>query len=690
MNAGPPDAPRRPTTLSAHGDARVDEWYWLRDRDDPEVIAYLECENRWTEHAMAHTVGLREVLFQEIKGRIQETDVSAPVRSGEWWYYTRSFAGLQYGVHCRRPAAPGETAATALHDTADEQRLLDENELAEGHEYFAVGALQVSSDHRLLAYSTDTEGDEVYTLRVRDLDSATDLGDELPGTYYGVEWSEDSGTLFYTVLDDAKRPWRVYRHRLGEAAPDDELVYQEDDAAFHVGVSKTRSRAWLVIASQSAVTSEVRVVGAADPTSEPRLVAARRQGVEYDVEHHGDRFFIVTNNGAENFKLVEAPVDDPGAAHWRDVVPNRDDVRLMGAEAFGTHLVLHERAEGLTLLRVMRLLDGTTHTVEHPEPVHTVDPGWNAEFDTTTLRFHYSSLVTPDQAIDYDMQRRTRTVVKQQPVLGGYDPSLYVTERAWATAADGTRVPLSLAWRQDREQGGPALLYGYGSYEHSIDPHFSSVRLSLLDRGFLYAIAHVRGGGELGRRWYENGKLLHKRNTFTDFVAAAQHLVACGLTTPPGLVARGGSAGGLLMGAVANARPDLFRAVIAEVPFVDVLTTMLDESLPLTVIEWEEWGNPVASSEVYDYMRSYSPYDNVEAKDYPALLVRAGLSDPRVGFWEPAKWVAKLRARKTDDNLLLLKTDMGAGHGGPSGRYDAWRDEAFVLAFALDAVGVGA
>ncbi|MBV8985076.1 MAG: S9 family peptidase [Acidimicrobiia bacterium] len=686
---GPPTAPRRPTELRAHGDTRVDDWYWLRDRDDPEVIAYLEAENAWTEQATAHTQALQERLFEEIKSRIQETDVSGPVAYGGWWYYTRTVEGLQYGVHCRRRIRPGDSAADVLADTSGEEVVLDENALAEGHDYFALGALALSPDHTRAAYSTDTEGNEVYSLRVRDLESGADLSDEVPGTYYGVEWSEDGQGLWYTTLDDAKRPWRVHRHRLGDDAASDVLVHQEDDAAFHVGIGKTRSRQWLVIASQSAVTSELRVIPAGAPETEPRVIAPRRQDVEYDVEHHGERFFIVTNaDGAENFKLVEAPVEDPGPDNWRDVIPHRADVRLMGIDAFAGHLSLYERAEGLTRLRVMRLADGETHTIEHPEPVHTVGPGLNPEFETTTLRFHYTSLVTPDQAIDYDLETRTRTVVRQQPVLGGYDASLYETARHWATAEDGTQVPMSLAWRKDRQAGGPAFLYGYGSYEYSIDPRFSSVRLSLLDRGFVYAIAHVRGGGELGRPWYEDGKLLHKRNTFTDFVAAGQHLVDSGLTTPSGLVARGGSAGGLLMGAVANLRPDLFAAIVAEVPFVDALTTILDETLPLTVIEWEEWGNPVESAEVYFYMKSYAPYDNVEAKDYPALLVRGGLNDPRVGFWEPAKWVAKLRATKTDDHPLILKTDMGAGHGGPSGRYDAWKDEAFVLAFVLDAVGV--
>jgi oligopeptidase B len=686
---GPPSAPRRPTTLRAHGDLRIDDWYWLRERDNPDTTAYLDAENEWAEQATAHMQPLREGLFAEIKARIQESDASAPVALGPWWYYTRTEEGRQYGVHCRRlRTSPEEPAADALDNASPAYVLLDENALAQGHDYFALGDLSVSPDHRLIAYSTDVEGDEVYTLRIRDLETGDDRPESVPGTYYGLEWAADNETVFYTTLDDAKRPWRVHRHRLGDDPADDVVVHQEDDDAFHVGLGKTRSQAWLLIGMHSMVTSEVRVVPADAPDTPPRLIAPRRQDVEYDVEHHGDRFLLVTNDDAENFKLVEAPVDDPGPDQWRDVVPHRPDVRLLGVSAFAGHLVFHERAEGMTRMRVQRLADGSTYTVEQPEPVHTVGPGMNPEFDTTNLRFQYTSLVTPMQSVDLDLETQDRAVVKQQPVLGGYDPARYRTERVWATAPDGTQVPVSLAYRTDRRSGGPALLYGYGSYEHSIDPTFSSVRLSLLDRGFVFAIAHVRGGGELGRRWYEDGKLLQKRNTFTDFVACAEQLVGEGWTTPGGLVARGGSAGGLLMGAVANLRPDLFRAIVAEVPFVDCLTTILDESLPLTVIEWEEWGNPVAHPEVYAYMKSYSPYDNVAPRDYPALLVRAGLNDPRVGYWEPAKWVARLRETRTDDNMLILKTDMGAGHGGPSGRYDAWKDEAYVLAFVLDAVGV--
>jgi oligopeptidase B len=686
-----PRAPRRPKVLVAHGDERVDDWHWLRDREDPEVLRYLEAENAYTEALMEPTAALQESLFAEIKARVQETDLTAPTAKGPWWYYSRTVEGSQYRIYCRRSRrGPSETAVEAMARTDGEQVLLDENALAEGHDYFALGAFRVSPDHRLLAYSTDVAGDEVYTLRARDLETGADLPDEVPNTYYGVAWANDCATLFYTTLDEAKRPWRAHRHRLGTDAGEDVLVHQEDDRAFHLGVGKTKTEAFVVLFLHTMVTTEVRVVPGDEPESPARVVGKRRHGIEYSVDHLGDRFLIVTNDGAENFKLVEAPVDTPGPEHWRDLVPHRDDVRFLDVEVFAGHLVLHERADAVTRLRVLRLVDGDVHTVDQPEEVHVAWPGPNPELESTTLRFGYTSLVTPESVFDYDLEDRSRLLVKQQPVLGGYEPDAYTSERLWATAPDGARVPISAVWRKDRGGDGPALLYGYGAYEISVDPRFSSLRLSLLDRGFVFAIAHVRGGGEMGRRWYEEGKLLRKRNTFTDFIACAEHLVAEGLTSPEGLVIRGGSAGGLTMGAVTNMRPDLFRAVVAEVPFVDVLTTILDESLPLTVIEWEEWGDPVADPEVYFYIKSYSPYDNVEAKDYPAIFVRAGLNDPRVSYWEPAKWVAKLRATRTDDDRLLLKTDLGAGHGGPSGRYDAWRDEALVQAFVLDTVGIGA
>jgi len=679
--------------LHAHGDERIDDWFWLRDRDDPEVIAYLEAENAYARAALAPTETLQEELYREIVGRVQETDASAPARKGPWAYYSRTVEGLQYAVRCRRPAgAPDGTDETGL---LGEAVLLDENVLAQGHDYFALGGFAVSPDHALLAYSTDITGGERYELRFRDLTTGDDLRDVIPDTYYGLAWAVDSRTVLYVRPDAAVRPWQVWRHTLGAEPASDALVYQEDDDRFFVSVGETRTGRYLLVTTDSKMTSEVHFLDAADPGGPLRVVEPRRQGVEYAVEHHrsarhGDRFFVLTNSdGAENFKLMVAPIASPGRASWEEVVGHRRDVKLDDVDAFGHYLVLSERADGLERLRVLHLDEpDRSHELTMPDPVYAVAVGANLEFETTTLRFEYTSLVEPPSSYDYDVEARERTLVKRMPVLGGYDPATYTSERLWATAPDGTRVPISLVHRRDvlRDGRAPALLYGYGAYEISIDPSFSSARLSLLERGFVFAIAHVRGGGELGRRWYEDGRLDHKANTFADFIACAEHLVALGYTSPERLVARGGSAGGLLIGAVVNRRPDLFRAVVAEVPFVDCLTTILDDSLPLTVTEWEEWGNPVTDPEAYARMKSYAPYDNVAAQDYPALLVTAGLNDPRVSYWEPAKWVAKLRATKTDDRLLVLKTEMGAGHGGPSGRYDAWRDEAFVLAFVLDQV----
>jgi oligopeptidase B len=678
-----PLAPRKPTPLVAHDDERIDDWYWLRERENPDVLDYLTKENEYTAAAMQHTLGLQESLFQEIKSRIQETDLSPPQRKGEWWYYSRTVEGLQYPIHCRK------------HGTleAAEEIMLDQNALAEGHDFFALGAFSVSPDHRMVAYSTDFEGDEIYTLRIRDLTTGIDLTDEVPGVSYGVEWGNDNATLFYTTLNDAMRPWRLHRHKLATTADEDKIVYQEDDEAFYLGITKSKSDRFLFLCLESKVTTETHILDANTPDGEFAVVEPRHQDVEYAMEHQGDRFLIVTNaDGAENFKLMEAPLDAPARDNWTDVIPHRNDVRLSGIEVFADFVAIEERAEGMTRLRVCALKDLAQDggVVDQPESVYTVGVGSNFEYDSKVLRFDYTSLVTPQSVVDIDMETGKRTLVKQQPVLGGYDPADYVTSREWATAPDGVQVPISLVYRKGLSLDGtaPMLLYGYGSYEASMDPTFRSTRLSLIDRGFVYAIAHIRGGGEMGRRWYEDGKLLKKKNTFTDFVASAEHLIAQGYSSADRIVARGGSAGGLLMGAIANMRPDLFEAVVAEVPFVDALTTILDETLPLTVIEWEEWGNPVKDREVYMYMKSYAPYDNVEAKNYPKLLVRGGLNDPRVSYWEPAKWVAKLRVTKTDDNTLLLKTDMGAGHMGPSGRYDAWRDEAFVQSFILDAVGI--
>jgi oligopeptidase B len=686
MPPAPPVAKRVLHVHEAHGDQRADDYHWLRNREDPEVAAYLEAENAYTEAVMAPTVGLQERIYAEMVARIQETDLSVPVRHGPFLYYARSVEGLQYSIFCRRRAGTGPDGEDGA---SEEQVLFDENVVAEGREYCSLGVLEVSPDHRLLAWSVDYEGDEEHVLHVRDLETGEDLLDEIPNTSYGVAWASDNQTFFYTTLDDAKRPWQVWRHRLGTDPATDVLVHQEDDDRFFVSVDRTRSGGYLVIDARSAVTSESLVLPADQPEGEFAVVEPRRQDVEYGLEHHGDRFFILTNDEAPNFRLVEAPVGDPARDSWREVIAHRPEVKLEAIAAFARHLVVLERAEAVRRLSVLDLETGEAHVIDQPEAVSRVGlpDDDNPEFETATLRYTYTSLVTPTSVYDYDLDTRERRLRKQEPVLGGYDPSGYVTERLWATAPDGTRVPLSLVAKADtpRDGSAPALLYGYGSYESSSDPRFSSFRLSLLDRGFVYAIAHVRGGGEMGRPWYDSGKLLQKANTFSDFIACAEHLIKEGWTAPERLAILGGSAGGLLVGAVLNMRPDLFRAAVAEVPFVDVVSTILDPSLPLSVIEWEEWGDP-NQPRYYEAMKAYSPYDNVGPQRYPDLLVTAGLNDPRVSYWEPAKWVAKLRATKVGDSLLLLRTEMGAGHGGPSGRYDSWRKEAFIYAFLLGAV----
>jgi oligopeptidase B len=681
----PPVARRVPTVHQAHGDERIDDYHWLRNREDPETISYLEAENAYTEAVMGPTAALQERLFAEIVGRIQETDLSVPVRHGPYLYYARSVEGLQYPIFCRR------RAETEDGTEAPEQVLLDQNALAEGHGYCSIGVLEVSPDHRLLAWSVDFEGDEDHLLRVRDLDAGADLPDAISGTYYSLAWASDNSTFFYTTLDEAKRPWRVWRHRLGTDPASDVIVHQEDDDAFFCSVERTRSGGYVLVDLRSAVTSETRLLPAGESEGDLRIVEPRRQDVEYSMDHHRDRFFVLTNEDAPNFKLMEAPVASPERASWYEVLPHRSEVKLEGMTVLAGHLVLLERAEAVRRLRVRDLQSGEEHLVTQPEAVCrvAVPDSSNPEFHTKTLRFTYTSLVTPESVFDYDLETRERQLLKQEPVLGGYDPGRYRSERLWAAAPDGTRVPISLVARSDTPADGtaPALLYGYGSYEASSDPRFSSLRLSLLDRGFVFAIAHVRGGGEMGRAWYEAGKLHEKANSFSDFIACAEHLIASGWAAADRLVIAGGSAGGLLVGAVLNQRPDLFRAAVAEVPFVDVVTTILDPSLPLSVIEWEEWGDPHDPA-YYKTMKSYSPYDNVAPQRYPDLLVTAGLNDPRVSYWEPAKWVAKLRATKVGDSKLLLRTEMGAGHGGPSGRYDAWRKQAFVFAFVLEAVGI--
>jgi oligopeptidase B len=707
--AGPPVAPRRPAVLETHGDRRVDDWLWIRDRDDPAVIDLLQAENAFTTTATAHLAGLQEHLFDEIRSRIVETDLSVPVRKDGWWYYSRTVEGRDYSIHCRLPVdgdrrhgdvPPGIGQSEAGFDLGtwpDEVVLLDENTLAGDGSYLDVANLSVSPGHTRLAYAVDTTGDERFALRVRDLETGLDMPGEIEGTSYGVAWANDNETIFYTRPDAANRTYQLWRHRLGAPAASDTLVYEEPDERFHLGVDRTKDGAFILLELRSKITSEVHFVPADRPTTPLLVVEPRHQGIEYQVEHHDGTFLLLTNDQAENFRVVTTPVSDPGRGRWSEVIAHRQDVRLEGIDIFRRHVVSYERIDGDPRIRVIALPEDRSRWTK-PLPGGTFIPisetpsaqwgGSNPEFDGTTLRFDYSSLITPRTIYDLDMDSGESVVRKQQPVLGGYDPEAYATERLWATAPDGTRVPMSVVYRHDTPLDGtaPCLLYGYGAYEHSIDPVFSTFRLSLLERGFIFAIAHVRGGGELGRRWYEDGKLLAKPHTFTDFVACARHLVDCRWTTSERLVARGASAGGLLIGAVANLAPDAFRAMVAEVPFVDCLTTMLDESLPLTVIEWEEWGNPAVDPEIYAAMKSYSPYDNVQPVAHPAMLVTAGLEDPRVGYWEPAKWVQKLRAAQPGDQVLF-KVEMSAGHGGPSGRYDAWRDEAFVLAFILDAVG---
>jgi oligopeptidase B len=684
--ANPPIAKRVPHVHEAHGDQRHDDYHWLRDREDPDVIAYLEAENAFTDAVLEPLRPLQEKLYAEIVSRIQETDLSVPVPHGAFLYYSRSVEGLQYPIHCRRTADPGGT-----EEGRAEQVLIDENLLAEGEDYCSLGAFEVSPDHRLLAWSLDTEGDEEHELRIRDMETGEDFPEAIPGTYYGVAWANDNRTVFYTTLDEAQRPWQVWRHQLGTDPSADVMVHQEDDDRFFCSIERTRSGGFVVLDLRSAVTSETRVLSADDPEGTFTVLEPRRQDVEYGVEHHGDRFFILSNDGAPNFRLVEAPVADPRPENWRELIPHSADVKLEGLAAFARHLVVLERAEAVRRLRVIDLETGGHHLIEQPEAVCRVGMPEedNPEFDRATLRYTYTSLVTPQSIFDYDLDSRERTLLKQEPVLGGYDPGRYETRRLWATAADGTRVPISLVARKGTPVDGsaPCVLYGYGSYEASSDPRFSSLRLSLLDRGFVWAIGHIRGGGEMGRAWYEAGKLKHKANTFTDFVACAEHLIAEGWTSSERLAILGGSAGGLLVGATINLRPDLFRAAVAEVPFVDVVSTISDPTLPLSVIEWEEWGNP-ADPEFYATMKSYSPYDNVRPVRYPDLFVTAGLNDPRVSYWEPAKWVAKLRTTAEPGTRVLLRTEMGAGHSGPSGRYDAWRKEAEIFAFLLDAVGL--
>ncbi len=682
----PPIAPKHKKVLEIHGDRRIDPYYWLRDRDNPDVIEYLKAENAYTQAKMQHTEALQQRLYDEMLGRIQETDLSVPYRYGDYFYYSRTEAGKAYGIYCRKQESL----------EAPEEVLLDSNQLAEGHEFFDLGDYEISPNHHILAYSTDTNGSEKYTLVLKDLATGNHFPEQIHDVG-GVAWANDNETLFYTRIDEANRPYQLWRHRLGTDPNQDTLIHEEPDDAYYLGISRSRSNAYLFLSAESKITSEVRFLDASDPNGAFQMVQPRQHGIEYSVVHHPgkpstpatNRFYIVTNENAINFKLMVAPVAMLDKDHWIEAIPHRDEVMLDGVSAFANHLVIFEREKGLPTIRVQHLATDTTKAIDFPEPAYAVYPGFMPEFDTQILRFTYTSFVTPSSVFDYNMDTHDRELKKETPVLGGYDRTQYTSERLMAIAPDGTPVGISLVYKQDTEKTGknPLLLVGYGSYGFPYPVTFSSSRLSLLDRGVVCAIAHIRGGGEMGRKWYEDGKFLNKANTFTDFIACAEQLIAENWTSPDHLVIYGGSAGGLLMGAVLNMRPDLFKGAIAAVPFVDVVTTILDPTLPLSVMEWDEWGNPNERA-FYDYMKSYAPYDNVKAQDYPNILITAGLNDPRVSYWEPAKWTAKLRDVKTDDNLLLLKTNLDAGHGGASGRYGRLKETAFEYAFMLECFGI--
>lgn len=694
MTLKPPTAKRANHRREHHGDVFIDPYEWLRDKDDPEVIAHLEAENTYTAEATAHLEPLRQKIFDEIKARTKETDLSVPTRRELWWYYARSFEGKQYGVHCRCPVTdPDDWTPPKLDENTEipgEQVLLDENVEADGHDYFALGAATVTLDGNVLAFSVDTKGDERYTLRFKDLRTGQLYDDTIVGIGGGATWAADNRTLYYTTVDDAWRPDTVWRHRLGSGLPA-EKVYHEPDERFWIGIGRSRSNKYLFIASGSAVTTEVRYADATDGHAEFSSVWGRRDLVEYSVEHAvvggEDRFLILHNDGAENFTLVEAPVNDPNDFHT--LIAHRDDVRLDAVDAFDGFLVVSYRSEALPKIQLWPVNAnggyGRPEELTFDSELTAAGLGGNPNWSTPKLRIAATSFVIPARVYDLDLATGERTLLREQPVLGDYRPEEYVERRDWAIAPDGARVPISIIHRAGLQFPAPTLLYGYGAYEACEDPRFSIARLSLLDRGMVFAIAHVRGGGELGRPWYEHGKMLEKKNTFTDFIAVAQHLIADDVTRPQNLVALGGSAGGLLMGAVANMAPDLFAGILAQVPFVDALTTILDPSLPLTVTEWDEWGNPLEDPEVYRYMKSYTPYENVVSQDYPAILAMTSLNDTRVYYVEPAKWVAALRHVKTDGHPVLLKTEMTVGHGGISGRYERWKEAAFQYAWLLAA-----
>ncbi len=695
-----PTAPKRPVQRVHHGDVFVDDYEWLRAKDDPSTIAYLEAENAYTAQRTAHLADLREAIFGEIKMRTQETDLSVPSRTGAYWYYHRTAEGRQYPMVCRSAVAnDDEWTPPTLEPgvpVSGEQVLVDGNALAEGHDFFALGAFSVSLDTHLLAYSTDVTGDERYTVRIKDLRTGELLPDEIPNTLHGVTWATDNRHLFYSTVDESWRPDTVWRHELGTGTSDDVLVHQETDERFWCSIGRTTSDRFLVLACGSKVTSEARILDAADPVGEFRVVVPRETGVEYDVDHAviggEDRLLVLHNRGAENFTLGMAPLSMTSLAELEVIIAPSETVRLSDVTLSATTLAVNLREGGLPQVRIFALTHdslGEGVNIAFDEPLFDAHASGFSDWNQPLVRLGYSSWVTPATIIDYDPNTGERHVRKQQPVLGGYDANDYIQTREWVRAADGASIPISVIHHKDivPHNQSPLLLYGYGSYEASYDPYMSIARVCLLDRGMVFVLAHVRGGGEMGRGWHEHGKMLEKKNTFTDFVDCARHLVDSGWTSSQHMVALGGSAGGLLMGAVANLAPDLFAGIVAQVPFVDALTSILDPSLPLTVIEWDEWGDPLHDPDVYTYMKSYTPYENVEAKRYPPIYAITSINDTRVLYVEPAKWVAKLRETAVGSEQVLLKCEMSAGHGGASGRYDAWRELADYYAWIVDTSG---
>jgi len=677
-SAQAPVVTKKPRTFEEFGVKREDPYYWLREKENPEVRKTVEAENAYFEAVMKPVAGLREKLFEEMKSRLEPSETAVPQRIGEYWYGWRIPEGAQYQVWYRQ------------HHTleAPEEVFLDLNELAKGQSYISLGSWEVSPDQQWLAYSLDFDGSEHHRLAFKKFSTGAVSSEEIPDTSPGIAWASDNRHVFYTKLDKSDRPYQIWRHELGQRPSQDTLVYEEKDPRFFISVERTKNGKFLLIDIQAKTTSEVRYLDANKPTSEWKTIEPRRHGVEYGVDSWENDFVILTNDQVKNFRVVTAPTAAPQSAHWQELFRGSPDLYLRDVETFHDHWALLEARKGLPTIRVYEPRTRREHLIEFEEPTYTVALGWNFEDNSNLLRFHYSSLRSPTQVFDYDMSTRAKTLRKTTKVGGGFDPENYRTERIFVKSPDGTEVPVSLLYRKEinLKQGAPVYLYGYGSYGHALYGGFGSVRLSLVDRGFVFAMAHIRGGGELGRTWYDDGKFLHKKNTFLDFIAAAEGLVAKGIAKPGEIAIHGGSAGGMLVGACMNMRPELFRAAVGEVPFVDVINTMLDDTLPLTPTEYDEWGNPKDKA-YYDYMKSYSPYDNVERKAYPQVLLTAGWNDPRVTYWEPAKMAAKLREYRTDQGFTLLYTNLGAGHGGASGRFDSLKEDAIIHAFLLATFG---